>query len=341
MSALEVNAVSRTFKTGSGTVEALHEVSFTAEAGEVVGLLGLNGAGKTTLIKVISTLLLPSSGSVRVGGADVVTRTRHVRHLLSVVFGGEQGLYGRLSGRDNARFFGTLSGLDHRRLERRAAEAIAMVALDKVADRPVETYSRGMKQRLHLAIGLMAAPKLLMLDEPTVGLDPIEADRLRRVIGELAAGAAGYRPCILLTSHYLRDIEDLADRVAILQDGRLTHDLPLKELLRQAGAAAAVTVIVRGDEPTWPDDGAGQSGVRLVDSQPAGVGRWTARYEVARWEPATLTELARRWPRGEIADVRVEPVGLEQVFRDLSQDAELSRGAGLSAGGDLGQGGGR
>ncbi|WP_271221071.1 ABC transporter ATP-binding protein [Streptosporangium carneum] len=321
MSALEVRAVGRSFRTRSGTVEALREVTFSAEGGEVLGLLGLNGAGKTTLIKVISTLLLPTSGSVRVDGVDVVTGTRQVRSRLSVVFGGEQGLYGRLSGRDNARFFGTLSGLDHRLLDRRAAEVIAMVALDKVADRPVETYSRGMKQRLHLAIGLMAAPKLLMLDEPSIGLDPIEADRLRRVIGELAAGSAGYRPCILLTSHYLRDIEDLADRVAILQGGKITHDLPLKELLRRAGSAAVVTVSVRGDEPVRPDGDAERSGVRLVDAQPAGAGMWTARYEVARWEPATLTELARRWPHGEIADVRVEPVGLEQVFRDLSEGA--------------------
>lgn len=321
MNALEVCAVSRGFRTRSGTVEALREVSFSAGGGEVVGLLGLNGAGKTTLIKVISTLLLPTSGSVRVAGIDVATGTRQVRRRLSVVFGGDHGLYGRLSGLDNARFFGTLSGLDRRRLERRAADVIAMVALEKVAERPVETYSRGMKQRLHLAIGLMAAPTLLMLDEPTVGLDPIEADRLRRVIGDLAAGSAGYRPCIVLTSHYLRDIEELAERVVILQEGRLTHDLPLKELLRRASAAAVVTVRVRGEEPVWPGDDGERSGVRLVDARPGEAGSWVARYEVPRWEPATLTELARRWPHGEIADVRVEPVGLERVFHDLSRGA--------------------
>ncbi|HEX4815172.1 MAG TPA: ABC transporter ATP-binding protein [Nonomuraea sp.] len=316
MSALEVRSVSRAFRGRTGTVEALREVSFSARSGEVVGLLGLNGAGKTTLIKVISTLLLPTAGSVHVDGVDVVTRTRQARRRLSVVFGGDQGLYGRLSGRDNARFFGTLSGLDRRRLDRRVAEVISMVALDKVADRPVETYSRGMKQRLHLAIGLMPEPKLLMLDEPTVGLDPIEADRLRGVIGRLAAD---HGPCILLTSHYLRDIEDLADRVAILQEGRLTHDLPLKDLLRQAGSAAVVTVSVRREEPVRPDEHAGRAGVRLMDARPAGDGVWTARYEVAQWDPATLTELAGRWPGGVVTDVRVEPVGLEQVLRDLSE----------------------
>jgi ABC-2 type transport system ATP-binding protein len=318
VSLLELREVSRTFRTRSATVEALRDVSFSADAGEVIGLLGLNGAGKTTLIKIVSTLLLPTAGSVHLDGIDVVAKTRHARRRLSVVFGGDRGLYGRLSGRDNARFFGTLAGVGGRQLEGRVNEAIGMVALAGVADRPVETYSRGMRQRLHLAIGLMAAPKLLMLDEPTVGLDPIEADRLRRVIGELAAGSAGHRPCILLTSHYLKDIEELADRVLILQRGTLTHDLPLDELLGQAGAAAVVTLRGSGGEPPRRPERR-HTEVRLVDLQRTGQGEWTARYELARWNLAALNELALLWPSGEVDEVRVDSVDLEHVFNGLSR----------------------
>lgn len=324
VSALEVRGVSRGFRTKTGPVHALRDVSFSAGTGEVVGLLGLNGAGKTTLIKIISTLLLPTAGSVHVDGVDVVAGTRRARSRLSVVFGGDRGLYGRLSGRDNARFFGTLAGLGRRRLEKCVTEALDAVSLGQVADRAVDTYSRGMRQRLHLAVGLMTTPALLMLDEPTVGLDPIEAGRLRQAVAELARGVTGPPPCVLLTSHYLKDIEEIADRVIVLQEGRLTHDLPLEKLLGRASCAAVVTLRGRESEPPLPT-GAGPSAVRLVDVQRAHGGEWTARYEIARWDPAALRELGRLWPDGEINDVRVEPVGLERVFRDLSDGGGSDR----------------
>lgn len=312
VSLLEVSGISRDF----GAVQALCDVSFTAEAGQVVGLLGLNGAGKTTLLKIISTLLLPTAGAVRLDGLDVVTQTRAVRQRLSVVFGGNRGLYGRLSGWDNARFFGTLAGLGGRQLRSRCREALEAVALDEVASRAVDTYSSGMRQRLHLAIGLLTTPKLLMLDEPTIGLDPVEAARLRTVV----SGLAGQGPCVLLTSHYLKDIEELASRVLILRRGRLTHNLPLGELLGQAGAAAVVTLRGRGAAP-HPFDAEPASGVRMLDSAADQPDSWVARFEIAEWDQRTLAELIRRWPDGTVTDVRVDPVDLEQVFRDLSAGA--------------------
>jgi ABC-2 type transport system ATP-binding protein len=247
-----------------------------------------------------------------VDGLDVVERTRDVRRRLSVVLGGERGFYNRLNARDNIRYFAVLSGLSRAEAAARGDEALERVGLADAAGRAVETYSKGMKQRLHLAIGLLTTPRLLLLDEPTVGLDPIEAQRLR----DSVAALRGSGVTVLLTSHYLGDIERLAERIVILQSGRITHDLPLERLLEQAGAAAEVTVGGRGEPPSISDveiDGVRLVGVSTVD------GRWTARYEVRDWAPESLRALASLWPDGEIAEVLVQPASLEAVFADLAR----------------------
>lgn len=306
-----MTGVSRSFGSGDGTVHALRDVDLTIADGETVGLLGVNGAGKTTLLKVISTLLLPTAGTVRVAGVDVVARTRDARRLLSVVLGGERGFYNRLSARDNIRYFGILSGLSRRDAAARGDAALEQVGLADAADRAVETYSKGMKQRLHLASGLLTTPKLLLLDEPTVGLDPIEAERLR---GSIAA-LRGTGTTVLLTSHYLGDIERLAKRIVILQAGRVTHDLPLERLLEQAGAAAEVTLSGSGAPPAT--NGEVLHGVRVVRSGPDEAG-WSVTFEVRDWTPASLRALAELWPEAEIGDVRVQPANLERVFAELA-----------------------
>jgi ABC-2 type transport system ATP-binding protein len=318
MPVLEVRGLCRDYRTRGETVHALRDVTLDMEAGEVVGLLGLNGAGKTTMLKVISTLLLPTAGTVRVDGIDVVERTREARSRLSVVLGGERGFYGRLSGRDNIRFFGVLSGLSRRDAGRRGHEALERVGLGEAADRPVETYSKGMKQRLHLAVGLLTTPRLLMLDEPTVGLDPIEAERVRESISELRGSSVG----VLLTSHYLADIERLAERVVILRRGAVTHDLPLQRLLERAGAVAEVSLAGLGQPPnaTEIERAAGRSGVRLlrVESADGAQSRWNLQFEVRDWSPDSLRTLAALWPERQITDVRVQPVSLETVFTELA-----------------------
>jgi ABC-2 type transport system ATP-binding protein len=308
MSLLEIEGLSRTFGRGSNRVEAVRDVTLDVDEGETVGLLGVNGAGKTTLLKVISTLLLPTSGKVRIAGVDVVERTREARRLFSVVLGGDRGFYNRLSGRENARYFGILSGLGRREAAEKADAALASMGLEEAADRAVETYSKGMRQRLHLAAGLMTKPRLLLLDEPTAGLDPIEAERLRSLIGELTREGV----TLLLTSHYLGDIERLTRRVVIIQRGRITHDEGLKRLLEQASAAAKVTVTGAGPAP-------GEvlaelaAGVRVVDRTEGG-GRWSVAFEVPDWSPESLRALADLWPDRAVADVRVEPASLEGVF---------------------------
>lgn len=322
MPVLEVNRLSRDYTTRKEVVHALRDVDLSMEEGEIVGLLGLNGAGKTTMLKVISTLLLPTSGTVRVGGFDVVEQTREARGLLSVVLGGERGFYNRLSGRDNIRFFGLLSGLSRHDARRRGDEGLDRVGLGEAADRPVETYSKGMKQRLHLATGLLTTPRLLLLDEPTVGLDPLEAQRVRDSIAELR----GTKVAVLLTSHYLADIERLAQRVVILQRGAVTHDLPLERLLERAGAAAEVSLAGAGPTPTEADvdrltehSGVRLLGLELLDGVDAD---WALRFEVRDWTPDSLRTLASLWPNREITEVRVQPVTLETVFSELAREKE-------------------
>lgn len=322
MPVLEVSRLCRDYSTRKEIVHALRDVSLTIDEGEIVGLLGLNGAGKTTMLKVISTLLLPTSGTVRVDGFDVVERTREARGSLSVVLGGERGFYNRLSGRDNIRFFGMLSGLSRRDNRTRSDDALARVGLGETADRPVEGYSKGMKQRLHLAVGLLTTPRLLLLDEPTVGLDPIEAERVRASIAELR----GTSVTVLLTSHYLADIERLARRVVILQRGVVTHDLPLERLLERAGAVAEVSLNGVGPPPTATelDQAAEQFGVRLLGLGPleGSDDGWALRFEVRDWTPDSLRTLASFWPDRELTDVRIQPVTLETVFSELARAEE-------------------
>jgi ABC-2 type transport system ATP-binding protein len=310
---LEVDGLSRTFGRGHDRVHALRDVGFRIDAGEIVGLLGLNGAGKTTLLKIVSTLLLPTEGTVRVAGHDVARETGAARRALSVVLGGERGLYNRLNAIDNMRFFGALSGLSRRDVDIRVSPSLERVGLGEAARRPVETYSRGMRQRLHLAIGLLATPQLLLLDEPTVGLDPIEAERVR----ESVAALRGSGTAVVLTSHHLGDIERAADRILILRRGRLTHDLPLERLLERAGAAAEVSLRGVGQPPAVPD--AAAAGVRVLEvANRNGSGAWELRLEVVEWRRESLRELARVWPEGEVTDVRVRPVSLEHVFSQLA-----------------------
>ena len=218
--AVEISALTRVFPPAGRGAEArvaLDRVDLTIDEGEVHGLLGPNGAGKTTLCKILSTVLLPTSGSARVSGLDVVTDTARVRPLIGIVFGGERGLYTRLTARQNLRYWAALYRVPNRAARSRVEDLLATVGLVDRADQRVETFSRGMKQRLHLARGLIGDPRVLFLDEPTTGMDPVAAHEFRALVGrQRAAGRT-----ILLTTHDMAEAEAVCDRVTLIDGGKL------------------------------------------------------------------------------------------------------------------------
>src|SRR5919202_2231096 len=222
MSVIGVTDVRRTYRSRSGifsrraiVTEALQGISFEFERGELFGLLGPNGAGKMTTIKILTTLLLPTSGSVRVLGLDPATQHAQLRRRIGYVFGGDKGLYDRISALDNLRFFADVYRVPLRAKQARIDELLEIVGLRGREHERVETYSRGMRQRLHIARGLLHDPELLFLDEPTIGLDPLGARELRDTIANLhQAGKT-----ILLTTHYMYEADALCQRIAVIANG--------------------------------------------------------------------------------------------------------------------------
>jgi ABC-2 type transport system ATP-binding protein len=201
-------------------VEAVRGISFAVEQGELFGLLGPNGAGKTTTIKMLITLLLPTGGSARVLGLDVVERAREVRRRIGYVFGGDRGLYERLSAYDNLRYFAELYGVSGKTQRRRIDEVLELVGLKGREAERVEGYSRGMRQRLHIARGILHDPEVVFLDEPTIGVDPVGARELRTTIGDLI----GAGKTVLLTTHYMFEADALCDRIAVIAQGRIVGE---------------------------------------------------------------------------------------------------------------------
>ena len=192
-------------------------VSFHVRPGELFGLLGPNGAGKTTTIKMLITLLLPTSGTARVMGHDVVTETTEVRKRIGYVFGGDRGLYDRVSALDNLRYFAELYGVDPAQQKPRIEALLDLVGLTGREKEKVEGYSRGMRQRLHIARGLLHDPEVVFMDEPSIGLDPVGARELRQTVQSLVdAGKT-----VLLTTHYMFEADALCDRIAVINAGRI------------------------------------------------------------------------------------------------------------------------
>ena len=222
--AIEALDLVRTYRTHLGVirrrpieVEAVRGISFEVRPGELFGLLGPNGAGKTTTIKMLITLLLPTSGTARVMGFDVVKDTTEVRKRIGYVFGGEGGLYDRISGLDNLRFFAELYGVEPAAQRPRIDALLDLVGLTGREREKVEGYSRGMRQRLHIARGLLHDPPVLFLDEPSLGLDPVGARELRQTI----AGMVEAGKTVLMTTHYMFEADALCDRIAVINGGKI------------------------------------------------------------------------------------------------------------------------
>jgi ABC-2 type transport system ATP-binding protein len=232
---IEVRGVGKIFRPAAGIrelvrgqlrrppVAALSDVSFELAAGEIVCLMGPNGAGKSTLLRILAGLLEASTGNVRVAGLDVHVHSTEFRRKVSFVIGDERSFHWPLSGLHNLEFFGALHGLSAPESRRRAHALLARVGLAEAANRPFRTYSRGMRQRLALARGLMGDARVLLLDEPTLGLDPEGARDLRQFLRDDVLHAGGRTA--LVGTNDPTEARALADRVLRIRQGRLVGEM--------------------------------------------------------------------------------------------------------------------
>jgi ABC-2 type transport system ATP-binding protein len=301
--AVDVQEIRRVFTPRKREpVTALDGVSLTIPVGEVHGLLGPNGAGKTTLVKILSTVLLPTAGRALVCGHDVVAETKSVRPLIGIVFGGERGLYTRLSARKNLEYWGALYRLSGAEIRTRSAALLERVGLTERADQRVEEFSRGMKQRLHLARGLMGDARVLFLDEPTTGMDPLAAREFRTLIGELK----GEGRTILLTTHDMVEAETVCDRVTLIDRGRILAT----ETPRSLGSL--ISRFQRIDVENAPADVLSAIEVTTGVSSVSTLAEGTTRIEVTE-EGATQVVLKLLVDAG-VTSVKTSLPSLEEVY---------------------------
>jgi ABC-2 type transport system ATP-binding protein len=230
---LRVEAIAKRY----GPIEAVRAASFAVAAGEVFGLLGPNGAGKTSTIAMIATQRRPSAGDAFVFGHSVTREVAAVRRRVGVV-PQEVALYPELTGRENLHFFGHMYGVAPAALVARVNELLDLAGLQPRADDRVATYSGGMKRRLNLVVGLVHEPSLILLDEPTVGVDPQSRERLFALVAHLRGRGAA----VLYTTHYLEEAERLCDRLAIMDAGRIVATGTLRALLADAGCAEMIAL---------------------------------------------------------------------------------------------------
>ena len=231
---IETKDLVRIFKAKDQTVKALDNVSVSIGDGEIFGLLGPNGAGKTTFIKILTTLLLPTSGEAYVGGFNVAKEANKVRKIISLVSGGETPGYGILSTSENLWFFSQLYGLSSSAAKEEIKRLMTDLDFDEYAKTRLSRLSTGYKQRLNLARGLLNNPKVLFLDEPTLGLDVLTSKKMRSYIVDWAKKER--KGTVLLTTHYMAEADEMCDRVAIIDHGRILacdSPLTLKEKLEE------------------------------------------------------------------------------------------------------------
>lgn len=249
MEAIKVQNLCRTYKTTTGTIRrrskeviAVDDITFTVQQGDLFGLLGPNGAGKTTTVKVLTTLLVPTAGTAHVLGFDVAQQAQAIRSKIGFIFGGERGLYWRLSGIDNLRYFADLYQMDRDVTKKRIPYLLELVGLRDRGQEKVGGYSRGMKQRLHIARTLLHDPDILFLDEPTIGIDPVGAREIRNLIKNLHSEGK----TILLTTHYMFEADMLCQRIAVINKGRIVAQGSPKQLKQHVQELSVIEIELFG-----------------------------------------------------------------------------------------------
>ena len=320
MSAIVAEGLVKIYKSRKSEVRALDGVDLTVEEGTVLGLLGPNGAGKTTTVRILATLLRPDAGHATVAGFDVVRQAQELRHVI-----GLSGQYAavdeNLTGRENLWMFGRLYQLGSSESAARAAELLGQFDLEDAANRPIKTYSGGMRRRLDLASALIGRPRLLFLDEPTTGLDP----RSRLGMWDVIRGLVREGTTLLLTTQYLEEADELADTIAVVDHGRIIARGTADELKAQVGGER-IEVVVR-DRAAIPQ--AMEVLAHALGETPI-LDEHTRRLTVAAHGGAQrLVEVVRELDEASIAidDIGLRRPTLDDVFLSLTGHAsELAEG---------------
>ena len=290
----------------------LEEISFDVAPGEIVGLLGPNGAGKTTTLGVLSTLLPYRTGEVRIAGHDLRTEKRAVRAAIGRV-PQEIAVYPRLSARENAVFFARLSGLRGAAARRAAAGALEQVGLAQRADEAASTYSGGMQRRLNLACGLLGTPQVVLLDEPTVGVDPQSLERIGAALRAHAARGAA----LLYSTHHMKEAEQLCDRVVLIDHGRVIALGTPREIVARLGLGLSADVVTEAPLPEgWLD---GLDGARVLEAHEGGDddAGWVVRVSLAEHGLAARV-LQRAETHGAVREFHVQRPSLHDAFLALT-----------------------
>jgi ABC-2 type transport system ATP-binding protein len=310
--AITCKDLTRVFKSKGRTVEALDHVTFSVKKGELFGLLGPNGAGKTTLIKILTTLLLPTSGSASVYGYDVTKDEKKIRPIINMVSGGEYSGYGLLTVEENLWMFSQFYGIPGKEARKRIDELMNRLRITDMAKNKVRTLSTGERQRVNIIRAFMTDPQVVFLDEPTLGLDVETARLIRRFIREWLKHADR---TVLLTTHYMMEADELCDRIAIIDVGKIVAlDTPstLKSLIKKE---ISLKMEVYPEIPVdWlsnvegvigytSEDKGGTLGLRVMVSDDAAVGE-------------VLAEINQR--EGRIHYLQKEEPTLEDVFLKLT-----------------------
>jgi ABC-2 type transport system ATP-binding protein len=296
------------------TFRAVNGIDLRVETGEIFGLLGPNGAGKTTTMKMLATLLVPTEGTISVLGIDAAKDPRKVRARLGAMLSGERSLYWKLTARENLEYYAALYHVPPKDTKSRIEKSLEAVKLLDRADDYVERYSTGMRQRLALARALLPDPQLVILDEPTVGLDPQSARDLRDRVRELKRQGR----TVLLTTHYMEEADQLCDRIAIIDHGQIVAlDTPA-QLKRRIRAEEVVRLEIGAsiDDATLLER-LGESAAIARSERHNGTLAITAHCASARdFVPAAFD--AARSMGATIQHVEVVPVSLEDVFISLT-----------------------
>ena len=301
---IEVSGLRKRF----GDIEALKGVSFRVQPGEIYGLLGPNGAGKSTTIGILCGLVRPDAGQASLNGIDIARRPVDARRVLGVV-PQEVALYSEFSARDNLNFFGQLYGLSGAALASAIDRALQRVGLADRAKEKIEGFSGGMLRRLNIAAGLLHAPSVVLMDEPTVGLDPQTRASILELVRSIATGGAA----VVYTTHYLDEAERLCDRIGIIDHGTILAEGTLQELRQAAGAREIIAL--RG---TFRAEGVAIEVEKQVDVELIKASEDELLLTVQRAEQQLTQLLAMASTLGTVREVAIRQPSLENLFIKLT-----------------------